>query len=170
MQTNRKIHLCQQKSTHLHVVPQQSTKIQQISVTNIQEKPVNFPYSTTRASTLAPEIILLTQVPLQKFPFLQKPRIIPCVAFINVRICPNLSAQMKRGGNSTLRQSLLSQFTLQCRQTVPASKRGCQQNVYVLRLRYYSLRTKNKCCHGIVIKNFPFHILLTKLFLYIELK
>ena len=36
----------------------------------LREKPVDFLYGAARTSALAPEIILLTQVPLQKFPFL----------------------------------------------------------------------------------------------------
>ena len=44
-------------------------KHSKFSITNIREKAVDF-YGTTRASALASEIILLTQVPLQKFPFL----------------------------------------------------------------------------------------------------
>ena len=39
-------------------------------VTDIREKPVNFFYGLTPASTLVSAIILLTQVPVQKFPFL----------------------------------------------------------------------------------------------------
>ena len=43
MQANRKIHLCQQKSPHLHVVPSQQTpKRSKFSVTNISERPVDF--------------------------------------------------------------------------------------------------------------------------------
>ena len=42
-------------------------KTQQITVTDKQEKSVDFFYGV---ATLAPEIILLAWVPLQKFPFL----------------------------------------------------------------------------------------------------
>ena len=40
------------------------------AITDIREKPVNLIYCSTRALTLVTAIILLTQVPLQKFPFL----------------------------------------------------------------------------------------------------
>ena len=52
-------------------------KQSKFAVTNIPEKPVNFFYCSTRALTLVSAIILLTQVPLQKFPFLFI-SIIPC--------------------------------------------------------------------------------------------
>ena len=35
-------------------------KLSKFSITNLREKPVDFDYGTTRASTLAPEIILLS--------------------------------------------------------------------------------------------------------------
>ena len=54
-----------EKSTRLQVIPQQSTQN-----TEIREKPVNFFSCSTRASPLASAVTLLTQVPLQKFPFL----------------------------------------------------------------------------------------------------
>ena len=40
-------------------------------ITDMREKPAGLFYCTTRALTLAPAICLLTQVRLQKFPFLQ---------------------------------------------------------------------------------------------------
>ena len=45
-------------------------KHSKFAITDIREKPVNFFYCSTRASTLVSATILLTQVPLQKFPFL----------------------------------------------------------------------------------------------------
>ena len=45
-------------------------KAQQVAIADMREKPVDFYNVTTQASTLAPEIILPTQVILQKFPFL----------------------------------------------------------------------------------------------------
>ena len=45
-------------------------KYSKFSVTNAGKKTVDFSYGTARASTLAPEIILPTSVPLQKFLFL----------------------------------------------------------------------------------------------------
>ena len=53
-------------------------KHSKFTIANIQEKPVNFFYCSTRASTFIFAIILLTQVPLQKFPFLFI-HIIPCL-------------------------------------------------------------------------------------------
>ena len=45
-------------------------KIQQVAVTDMLGKPVDFLDGTVRALTLAPAIILLTCVTLQQFPFL----------------------------------------------------------------------------------------------------
>ena len=45
-------------------------KQSKFAITDIREKPVNFFYCSSRASTLVSAITLLTQVPLQKFPFL----------------------------------------------------------------------------------------------------
>ena len=45
-------------------------KIQQVAVTDMHEKPMDFFYGTARALTLASAIILLTWIPLQQFPFL----------------------------------------------------------------------------------------------------
>ena len=45
-------------------------KHSKFAITNIREKPVNFFYCSTRASTLVSAIYLKTQVPLQKFSFL----------------------------------------------------------------------------------------------------
>ena len=47
-----------------------SPKRSKLAVTDIRQKPVDFFNNTTRAPTLALEIIFKTQVPLQKFPFL----------------------------------------------------------------------------------------------------
>ena len=52
-------------------------KHSKFTITDIWEKPVNFFYCLTRASTLVSAIILLTQVLLQKFSFLFI-IIIPC--------------------------------------------------------------------------------------------
>ena len=46
------------------------TKHSKFAITDIREKPVNFCYCSTRASTLVSAIILPIQVPLEKFPFL----------------------------------------------------------------------------------------------------
>ena len=56
-------------STHLQVIPQHP-KHSKFAITDIREKAENFFYCLTRASNLVSAIILLTQVPLQKFPFL----------------------------------------------------------------------------------------------------
>ena len=45
-------------------------KHSKFAITDMRQKPVNFFYCTARVSTLVLAIILLTQVPLQKFPFL----------------------------------------------------------------------------------------------------
>ena len=45
-------------------------KHSRFAIIDIREKPVNFFYCSTRASTLVSAIILLTQAPLRKFPFL----------------------------------------------------------------------------------------------------
>ena len=45
-------------------------KCSKFKVTDIQVKPEDYFYDTAQASSLAPEIILLTEVPLHKFPFL----------------------------------------------------------------------------------------------------
>ena len=59
------------KSTHLQVIPQQNTqKHSKFAIRDMREKSVDFFLFTTQASILALAIILLTQVPLQKFPFL----------------------------------------------------------------------------------------------------
>ena len=52
-------------------------KHSKLAITDIREKPVNFFCCLTQASTLVSAITLLTQVPLQKFPFLFI-IIIPC--------------------------------------------------------------------------------------------
>ena len=59
------------KSTHLQVIPQQSTeKGRKFATTDVREKPVDFFCCATWALTLSPAIILSTQAPLQKFPFM----------------------------------------------------------------------------------------------------
>ena len=45
-------------------------KAQQVAIADMREKPVDFYNVTAQASTLAPKIILPTQVILQKFLFL----------------------------------------------------------------------------------------------------
>ena len=65
MQANRNINLWEEKAPVYRLSRSKAPKTQQI-----QEKPVNFFYCSTRASTLVSAITLLTQVPLQKFPFL----------------------------------------------------------------------------------------------------
>ena len=57
------------KGTHLQVIPQQSTKTANLRLRTYENTSGRL-YRTARASTLARAIILLTQVPLQKFPFL----------------------------------------------------------------------------------------------------
>ena len=44
MQANKNIYLCQEKSIHLQVIPQQSTQITANLplITDLREKPVNF--------------------------------------------------------------------------------------------------------------------------------
>ena len=58
------------KSARLADIPQQSTQNSKFAITGIREKPVNFFCCLTRASTLVFAITLLTQVSVQKFPFL----------------------------------------------------------------------------------------------------
>ena len=53
-------------------------KHSKFAITDIREKPVNFFCCSTRAPTLVFAITLLTQVPVQKFPFLFI-SIIPCL-------------------------------------------------------------------------------------------
>ena len=75
------------KSTHLAVIPQQSTQnTANLPFTDIREKPVNFFYNAARASTWALAIILTIQVPSQKFPFLFISTI-PCSSVSYFRSC-----------------------------------------------------------------------------------
>ena len=60
------------------------------AITNIREKPANFFYCSTPASTLVSAIILQTQVPLQKFPFLFI-IIIPWLKLSGKCFCMNVS-------------------------------------------------------------------------------
>ena len=55
------------KSTHLHVIPQQSTQTQTCGYKHPTKTSRLF-YNTTRASTLALAIVLKIWAPLQKFP------------------------------------------------------------------------------------------------------
>ena len=68
------------KSTRLQVSPQPAKhpKHSKFAIIDIREKPVNVFYCSTLASTLVSAITLLTQVPVQKFPFLFI-FIIPCI-------------------------------------------------------------------------------------------
>ena len=68
-----------EKSTHLQVIPQQSTQNTANLPLQTYEKNKFF-YCSTRIWTLVSAITLLTQVPLQKFPFLFI-FIIPCCDF-----------------------------------------------------------------------------------------
>ena len=66
-----------QANRNINQRPNPNPKHSKFAITNIREKPVNFFYCSTRASTLFSAITLLTQSPLQKFPFLFI-FIIPC--------------------------------------------------------------------------------------------
>ena len=59
-----------QKAQIIIMPCRKAPKAQQIAVTDMREKPVNFFNGTPQALTLAPAITLLTWVPLQKFPSL----------------------------------------------------------------------------------------------------
>ena len=66
------------KSTYFAGYPAvKHPKYSKFAITDIREKPVNFFYCLTRASTLISTTILKIQVPLQKFPSLFI-SIIPC--------------------------------------------------------------------------------------------
>ena len=70
-------------------------KHSKLAITNIREKPGNFFYCSTRALTLVVSaIILLIEVPLQKFPFLFI-FIIPWSKYLNYRSCGILLPTMK---------------------------------------------------------------------------
>ena len=58
-------------------------KHRKFAVTDMREKPVNFFYCSTRASTLVSAITLQTLVPLQKFSFLFI-IIIPCAVHCSI--------------------------------------------------------------------------------------
>ena len=59
------------KSTHLQVIPQQSTQnTANLPLQTCKKTSEHFFYCSTRASALVSAIILSTQVPLQKFPIL----------------------------------------------------------------------------------------------------
>ena len=70
MQANSYINLCRKKHPFTGYPAAKHSKHSKFAITDIREKPVNFFYCSTRASTLVSAITLLTQVPLQKFPFL----------------------------------------------------------------------------------------------------
>ena len=73
MQFNRKYILLAKNHSFTRCLPRsEAPNCSKFMVTDIREKPVEFFYDTARVSTLAPEIILLTEVSLQKFPFMQK--------------------------------------------------------------------------------------------------
>ena len=73
------MHLCQEKTPIQRLTRSKAPKTQQICHYRHTRKTSELFYCLTRASTLASATILLTQVPLQKFPFLFI-SIIPCVA------------------------------------------------------------------------------------------
>lgn len=52
------------------MLPAKPPKRNKLAATYMQEKPVDLVNDVARASTLAPPLILLFWVPLQKFPFL----------------------------------------------------------------------------------------------------
>ena len=58
------------KCVHLLVILPQSIQNSKFAMTDMWQKPVDFFYCSTRASTSVYAIILLTQVSLQKFPFI----------------------------------------------------------------------------------------------------
>ena len=80
------------KSKHLQVIPQQSTQNSKFAITDIREKPTILFYCSTRASTSVSAITLLTQDPLQKFPFLFI-IIIPCYIQNKFRELPSPRGQ-----------------------------------------------------------------------------
>ena len=70
MQANRNIHLYFYWLEFASYPAAKHPKHIKFAIRDIQEKPVNFFYCSTRASTLVSAIILLTRFPLQKFPSL----------------------------------------------------------------------------------------------------
>ena len=70
MQANSKYIYVSEKAPIYMLPASKAPKCSKIKVTDIREKPVDFFHSNARKSTLAPEIILITEVPVQKFSFL----------------------------------------------------------------------------------------------------
>ena len=58
------------KITHLQAILQKRIQNSKFAITDMREKSVDFFYFMTQASILAPAMILLSLVSLQKFPFL----------------------------------------------------------------------------------------------------
>ena len=70
-QANRKIHLCKRKTPINKLSRNKAPKTKQVVVYKHERKTYGLFYGTKRApASLASEIILLTYVPLQKFPLL----------------------------------------------------------------------------------------------------
>ena len=97
------------KSTHLQVFPQQAPKTNKFAITDIREKPVNFFYCSTQASTLVSAVTPLTQIPLQKFPFLFI-IIIPCLNWVTSSKNYSDRDTSQKKNRSLLRQ----RFALSC--------------------------------------------------------
>ena len=70
MQVNRNIIYGRKKHPFTGYPTVKHPKRSKFAITNIREKPVNFFNCSTRAPILVSAITLLTQVSLQKFPFL----------------------------------------------------------------------------------------------------
>ena len=70
MAANRKYIYVSEKAP-IYMLPRcKAQKYSKYRVTDIREKTVNFYHGTARTPSLDPKILLLTEVPLQKFPFL----------------------------------------------------------------------------------------------------
>ena len=113
------------KSTHLHVISQQSTQnIANFSITDILEKTCELFYCSTRTSTLVSAIILLTQVTLQKFPFL----------FISIILCfSTVARQGQTRATKTKRKCTSVQIVLPFKKILRSIDIKCQQTCILLK-------------------------------------
>ena len=90
MQANRKYIYVSAKAPIYMLPGSEASKCSKFRVTDIQEKPVDFFYGTTRGSTLAPKIILLTwakvSVPVEPIIPCYKPRNLDFIGTVLQRI------------------------------------------------------------------------------------
>ena len=94
IQANRNINLWQEKRPFSGYPAVKHPKHSKFAITGIREKPVNFSCCSTWAPTLVFAITLLTQVPVQKFPFLFI-SIIPCTNLLIFRSCDSIRSMVK---------------------------------------------------------------------------